>query len=269
MKKGNIFFLVLILCLFLNINQVKAEDSNNNSCVPTISGERRYKVFFNTNEGSAIEPLQTTIPFGDEASTQIILPTPTREGYTFEGWYKDEPLNTKVAATNFNELSQLENENNEECSSDFIVTLYAKWVKNTCIPPISGARRYKVVFNVNDGNELDPIEKTIQFGDEASTEITLPTPTKEGYTFEGWYKDESLNTKVEITNYSEISQLENENNEECSNEFIITLYAKWEHSTTTNPKTGIISSSVIIIIATFLGYSYIKKKDMFKENIKN
>jgi len=87
------------------------------------------------------------------------LPTPTKEGYTFEGWYKDEALNTKVEAINFNEISQLENENTEECSSDFIVTLHAKWVKNSCIPTISGARRYKVVFNVNDGNELDPIEK--------------------------------------------------------------------------------------------------------------
>ena len=56
--------------------------------------------------------------------------------------------------------------------------MYAKW---------NDGNLYTVSFNVNGGNsEIEHI--TVQYGKE----YTLPTPTKDGYTFGGWYTTEDF-----------------------------------------------------------------------------
>lgn len=61
-------------------------------------------------------------------------------------------------------------------------TLYAKW----------NAKTIKVSFETNSGNAIEPIEVTYN-----GTYGTLPEPTKENYTFEGWYLEQDLINKVE------------------------------------------------------------------------
>ena len=103
----------------------------------------------------------------------VKLPVPTKEGYTFVGWYEEDTLVEEVSGQDYN--------------------LIAKWTKN-----------YVLTLDVNEGKME---EKTVyEFTD--SKEITLPVPTKEGYTFVGWYEGE---VKVEV--------IENRN---------YTLVAKWE-----------------------------------------
>lgn len=80
----------------------------------------RYKYTFNSNGGSdvAVQYL-----FGDETATEII---PTKDGYTFAGWYTDESLAT---AYDFSDLA----------SAD--TTLYAKWEEEQPKPQLGDANQ--------------------------------------------------------------------------------------------------------------------------------
>ena len=70
-----------------------------------------YKLSFNTNGGSSIDAVSKT------SGTTVDLAefVPTREGYTFEGWYSDEALSTKVTSV--------------KLTAD--TTVYAKWTETT------------------------------------------------------------------------------------------------------------------------------------------
>ena len=91
------------------------------------------------------------------SDTYGTLPTPVKEGYKFDGWYKGT---SKVSsATLVGESSH---------------ALTAHWSKAT----------YKLSFDVNGGIS-DIAEINYQYGDV----ITLPDATKSGCTFIGWYDD--------------------------------------------------------------------------------
>ena len=102
-------------------------------------------------------------------STYGTLETPTKTGYDFAGWYLDQELTKKV-------------ESNTTIDTSSNHTLYAKW----------NAKTIKVSFETNSGNTIEPIEVTYN-----GTYGTLPEPTKENYTFEGWYLEQDLINKVE------------------------------------------------------------------------
>ena len=99
---------------------------------------------------------------GSEVASQIRANTPadqpadpTKEGYTFIGWYNGE------------------SEWNFETPVTADLTLTAKWQIN----------RYTITFDTAGGSEVAPI--TQDYG----TTITAPAnPTKTGYTFAGWDK---------------------------------------------------------------------------------
>ena len=97
----------------------------------------------------------------------ITRPTaPIKPGYTFIGWYTDE---TYTKAWNFEV---------ERVYSDMI--LYAGWTE----APIIETVEYRVTFELNNGNPSSTV--TVEEGNL----IPRPdVPTKEGYTFIGWYRD--------------------------------------------------------------------------------
>ena len=97
------------------------------------------------------------------------LPTPTRTGYTFDGWYTGKSGGSLVSADNV--VTQ---------SSDH--TLYAHWTAN----------KYTVSLEANGGSvSKDSISVSYD-----STYGDLPTPSRTGYTFEGWYNG---GTKIDST----------------------------------------------------------------------
>lgn len=136
------------------------------------------------------------------------LPVPTRDGYSFVGWfdnskaaydsnlsYKDNPwlyyLDTfpdLYEAFGYNQISARQhyivNGQNEVwrrisqyLSTDTVkivanTTLYAGWSKN-----------YTVTFDAN-GGKVSPTNKVIT---SSSKDLELPVPTREGYTFVGWF----------------------------------------------------------------------------------
>jgi uncharacterized repeat protein (TIGR02543 family) len=124
-----------------------------------------YKVSFDTDGGSAIEDV--TYTYG----SQISIPAePIKEGFTFDGWYKDSEF-----AEEF-EFSKMPAED---------ITIYAKWIKN----------KYRISFVTNGGSAVEDIEA--EFG----AVVSKPTivPEKEGYTFIGWFSDRTCETEYEFT----------------------------------------------------------------------
>lgn len=115
---------------------------------------------------------------------------PSKEGYTFEGWYTD------------NSLSKLWNFDKDLVSEN--VTLYAKWKKlNTEV------EKFNVAFESNGGNTIDT-----QVGIQKGTRVIKPMdPKREGYTFEGWYSDNSFKQSWNFDTDTVESDM--------------TLYAKW------------------------------------------
>ena len=122
---------------------------------------------------------------GSEVASQIRANTPadqpadpTKEGYTFIGWYKGE------------------SEWNFETPVTADLTLTAKWQIN----------RYTITFDTAGGSEVPSI--TQDYG----TAITPPAaPTKTGYTFAGWDKtipstmpaeDMTLTAKWQVNQYT-------------------------------------------------------------------
>ncbi|MBO7125668.1 MAG: InlB B-repeat-containing protein, partial [Bacteroidales bacterium] len=95
------------------------------------------------------------------------LPTNvTRTGYTFGGWYTNSNFSGSAVTT----ISTTDSGNK---------TYYAKWIANT----------YTVSLNTNGGT-LASAQNVTSY--TYATTVTLPTPTKVGYTFSGWYANSSF-----------------------------------------------------------------------------
>jgi uncharacterized repeat protein (TIGR02543 family) len=149
-------------------------------------GSTEIAISFEENGGSEVEDMRV-----NTSNTSINFPEPTKEGFTFDGWYLDENLTQP-----FTIASLLTNTS---------LTLYAKWTQNTAT--------YTLTFESNGGSAVAAI--TGEFG----TVVTEPmSPTKTGFTFDGWYSDASLTTLYIF------STMPAEN---------VTLYAKWTQNTVT------------------------------------
>ena len=150
---------------------------------------KTYTVTFNANAGS----VSTTSKSVTYNSTYGTLPTPTRTGYAFNGWYTATSGGTKV-------------ESGTKVTITATQTLYARWTANT----------YTVTFNGNGGS-VSTTSKSVTYD---STYGTLPTPTRTGYTFNGWYTAATGGTKVESG--TKVTTASNH-----------TLYAQWTANTYT------------------------------------
>ncbi len=126
----------------------------------------------------------------------VILPTPTRTGYTFNGWYTASSGGTKVGAGG---ASYTPSSN---------ITLYAQWT------PIT----YTVSYNANGGSGA-PSSQTKTYGVNLTLSSTKPTRT--GYTFNGW----NTNSSGTGTNYASGGTY--------TANASVTLYAKWTPNTYT------------------------------------
>ena len=117
----------------------------------------QYQVTFQSNGGSTVNSVIA------DYDTTIQTPTlSTKEGYTLEGWYKEEGC---VNIWDFY-IDTIPTNN---------IILYAKWTINS----------YTVSFDSKEGSSID--SQILNYG----TLAAIPTnPTKIGHTFEGWYKEE-------------------------------------------------------------------------------
>ena len=128
-------------------------------------------VHFNAN-GGRVSPASKVVTCNSSYSnTYGSLPTPTRTGYDFDGWYTEETGGTKITSTT-------------SVGTDPPATLYAHWK----------GKKYTVTFDANGGT-VSPASDTVTYGKKY---YSLPTPTRTGgYTFDGWYTKKDGGTKVE------------------------------------------------------------------------
>ena len=122
-----------------------------------------YTVGFNSQGGEEIAPITK------EKGAEITLPTPVRGGYTFNGWYSAALGGSKYLSP---------------YTLTGSVTMYAQW---TAITPNTNS--YTLTFDTQGGTSVSPMSGT------SGTSVTLPTPTRSGYTFNGWYNAASGGTK--------------------------------------------------------------------------
>ncbi len=114
---------------------------------------------FNSNDGSEVAS-QSILDKEKIAQPEA----PTREGYTFDGWFQDSALEQ---AFDFDTVIEAD------------LTLHAKWSKIDVY--------HTVTFNSNDGNEIAS-QSILDKEKVAQPEA----PIREGYTFDGWFQDSAL-----------------------------------------------------------------------------
>lgn len=119
-----------------------------------------YSMSFNSNGGT---PIGTKTILSGEIVTK---PTdPTKSGFLFAGWYVDSSLTMLY---------------NWEGAVRENLNLHAQWVVDPNIPQ----ERHTIIFDPDGGSEVNSIEVV-----ENEKAIPPTSPTKEGYTFGGWYID--------------------------------------------------------------------------------
>lgn len=127
-----------------------------------------YEVTIDYNRELENDTSTVTVKHGDVAYT--LYNTPVRDEYTFEYWYTLE----NGVETTFDVETQIKKN----------ITVYAKW---KLIPEEENT--YTVTLDYNRGLENDTLTVTVKHGDVAY--ILYKTPVRDGYTFDGWYIDNS------------------------------------------------------------------------------
>ena len=133
-----------------------------------------YAVWAASNYTVTLDPNNGELPSSSNSITVTYnksygtLPNPTRVGYSFSGWYLD--LNGQNLVTSSTTMTIAGNH-----------TLYAKWIAN----------EVSVSFNTHGGS----CETTSMIVTYDSTYGNLPIPTKEHFSFNGWFDSETGGTK--------------------------------------------------------------------------
>lgn len=143
-----------------------------------------YTITLDPNGGNVSSELTIKYTVEDTVS----LPTPVKEGCTFEGWYE----NNNFSGTPKYSLSKGNYDNK---------TLYAKW----------SAPSRSLNYELN-GGESDKLPNSYTILDN----ITLPTPKKDGFVFGGWYTTSTFDVESKVTKVG--------NNVDNGD---LTLYAEW------------------------------------------
>ena len=147
---------------------------NNQATATCTVTPASYLVTFDPN-GGKVSKESTAVTIGKPYGT---LPTPTRTGYSFDGWYTKETGGTKVTETT-------------TVGTNPPTKLYAHWIAN----------KYLVVFDANrgefitaGGESVKTKQSTVTYGSKYNS---MPTPTRTGgYKFAGWYTESTGGTEI-------------------------------------------------------------------------
>ena len=131
------------------------------ACFEIISYNIQYILGYDGATNSEKNPTSFDITVD---KVELLAPT-FGAGYTFDGWYTD---------ANFSESSKITHITASNVGKDLVI--YAKWkgVSNVTFDP--------------NGGECDKSTASFYYGEI----YALPTPTKDGYVFAGWYNGEKL-----------------------------------------------------------------------------
>ena len=155
------------------------------------SSSNSYTVTFDANGGE----VDTDLISVTTGKTYGTLPVPTRSGFKFNGWYTAEIGGTQIKATTKVNLSDDQ-------------TLYAHWTKNPT------TKTYTIKLDANSG-KVTPSSIKVESGRTYFDD--LPTPTRNGWKFAGWYTSKTGTTKIASTTKATANR---------------TIYAHWTRAKT-------------------------------------
>lgn len=166
-----------------------ADDPDGRSHTNTITFNivNLYVVSFETDNGTSCTSKSV------QEGSSITLPSTSKSGYTFAGWYTAASGGTYVGGSG------------SSYTPTSSITLYARWTPNVVT--------YTVTFDGNGGTS--PSAQAAESGKS----VTLPSASLYGYSFDGWYTSASGGTFVG-TSGSTYTPSGN-----------ITLYAHWTELT--------------------------------------
>jgi len=126
------------------------------SCSVFVQLENKVVVQFESSVGNQIPDLLI------DRGSLIQEPYQFAAGYDFHGWYRQANAQSSDEPWNFNE-------DRVEVS----LTLFARWTLQS----------FTIQFQSNGAENYEPIEFQL------NSQIALPSPVREGFTFGGWYQD--------------------------------------------------------------------------------
>ena len=142
--------------------------------VVIIPADLRFTVTFDTDGGSDVEDQK--VGYGKTAEKPS---DPIKKGYIFDGWYEDPgfsvPFDFSKAITDD-------------------TTVYAKWKEDPSSaddpsapsdPSDTGITKFTITYDLNGGT-LDGKTGIVTVQAKEGSTITLPSPVREGYTFDYW-----------------------------------------------------------------------------------
>lgn len=168
------------------------DDVTKTVSVPITVKPGAQTIDFDANGGSVTPASAVTDIDGKLAS----LPKPTLAGSSFRGWFTAKTGGVEVTTSTV-------------FSKKTIV--YARWAANGG----GGATQFTLTYETNGGSAV-----TATKHNNGATVTLTATPTKEGFTFDGWYSDAALTSKI--------TSIKMDGNK--------TVYAGWKENE--NPNTG-------------------------------
>ena len=156
---------------------------NANLTLYAVWSAKTYTITYNANGGTGAPSSQTK--YYNQGLT-LSYTKPTRPGYAFQGW-----STSSTGSVQYNSGSTF--------TGNYDQTLYAVWKTAT----------YTVYFNANGGT-VSRSSQAVTYGDAYGS---LPTPTRDGYAFDGWYTSDNYRVSA-YTTFKETSDQ--------------TLYAHWK-----------------------------------------
>ncbi|CAN2169591.1 Listeria/Bacterioides repeat [Candidatus Nanopelagicaceae bacterium] len=124
-----------------------------------------YTITYDANLGTG-ETTSASFLYGNT----LTLNNPTRTGYSFTGWYDTTTAGSKIA------------DGGAAYTAAQSRTLYGRWLINS----------YTYTYNGNGGS-VDTSTVVYTYGD---SDITLRTPTRASYQFEGWYTADTGGVRI-------------------------------------------------------------------------
>lgn len=138
-----------------------------------------HSINYIANGGTIAANAPKTFVSGD---LPITLPVPTRAGYEFGGWFLSSDF-SGVAQTTI------------PAGTDSNVYVYAKWIKT-----------YNITYHLGGG--INAEDNPTEFN-ERTLPLTLKAPTRDGFTFGGWYQNPACSgnqvTTIEVGTEKNVS----------------------------------------------------------------
>ncbi len=176
--------------------------------------EASYDVLYVANGGQFMTGEDTMQGLTDSDGFMRQPPAPTRDGYTFGGWYWHADLSGYTDEQKAADKVDF----NQAISSSAVV--YAQWVENK-----EQADEYNVLYVANGGQFVTG--ETYQQGVTDSDGIMRQpaAPTREGYTFEGWY------WHADLSGYTDEQKAADKVDFAEPVQSNVTIYAQWKAET--------------------------------------